>query len=169
MDKDVVKQIILPIVGVALFIITVGIYTKGQRQILPSFQSATPASYAKVIVSGREVKVIVVNSESERKKGLSVKNNLSENEGMLFVFDKKDVTPSFWMKDMSFAIDIIWINDGAIVEIDKNAQPPPSSAKDSDLTIYKPKEPIDFVLEVNAGFSNRNNIEAGDAVDLSNI
>lgn len=169
MDKDVVKQIILPIVGVALFIIVVGLYTKGQRQILPSFQSETPASYAKVIVSGREVKVIVADSESERKKGLSVKNSLSENEGMLFIFDKKDTTPSFWMKDMNFAIDIIWINDGKIAQIDKNAQPPPSSAKDSDLTIYKPKEPIDFVLEVNAGFSDKNNVEVRDSVDLSNI
>lgn len=169
MDKDVIKQIILPILGVALFITIVGIYTKSQRQIIPTFQSASPTPYAKVIISGHEIKVIVADSENERKKGLSVKSSLSENEGMLFIFDKKDVTPSFWMKDVRFSIDIIWINDGKIVQIDKNVQPPSLSIKDSDLPVYKPKEPIDYVLEVNAGFSDKNNIKAGDAVDLSNI
>ena len=58
-----------------------------------------------------------------RLKGLSIKNTLNESEGMLFPFD----TPgeySFWMKDMKFPIDIIWIDSNyKIVYIEKNLQP----------------------------------------------
>jgi uncharacterized membrane protein (UPF0127 family) len=113
--------------------------------------------------------VTVVQTESERKKGLAGKLSLAQNEGMLFVFDQKNVYPSFWMKDTLIPLDIIWIKGNKITKIEKNVQPPAPGTLDSQLKLYYPDKPIDYVLEVNAGFSDLNNVKVGDSVDFSEI
>ena len=70
---------------------------------------------------------------------------------------------------MLISIDIIWINDGTVAKIDKNIEPPAPGTVDSQLKLYRPDTPIDYVLEVNAGFSDKNSIGIGDSVDLSAI
>ncbi|MGB6881980.1 MAG: DUF192 domain-containing protein, partial [Microgenomates group bacterium] len=110
-----------------------------------------------------------VKTEIQRRQGLSGKENLPEGEGMLFIFESKNIQPPFWMKDMKFAIDIIWIDDDKIVQIDKDIQPPEPGASDNKLVLYTPNQPIDYVLEVNAGFSEENKIKVGDSVNLSVI
>jgi len=92
-------------------------------------------------------------------------DSLEDGKGMLFDFGKKDIFPNFWMKDMKFAIDIIWINDNRIVDIDRDVKPEPGRS-DSELTLYIPPKPIDYVLEVNAGYAERNGIEVGDSVQI---
>src|ERR671921_2143509 len=76
-----------------------------------------------VQIKGLKINVSLAETPEQQAKGLSIKNTLNENEGMLFIFD----TPkeySFWMKDMKFPIDIIWISsDNKIVHIEKNLQP----------------------------------------------
>jgi uncharacterized protein len=96
-------------------------------------------------------------------KGLAVKNELKENESMLFVFDKPE-RHSFWMKDMKFAIDIIWLHsDGKIVHIEENLEPCP-------LVIicpsYTPNADSQYVLETVAGFTQRHNISLGTNIDF---
>jgi len=85
---------------------------------------------------------------------------------MLFVFEQENIRQSFWMKDMNFAIDIIWISDEEIIQIDENIPPPDPGMPDSELKSYLPNQPIDYVLEVNAGFSDENNIKIGDPVKI---
>jgi uncharacterized membrane protein (UPF0127 family) len=97
----------------------------------------------------------------EQAKGLSIKTALNDSEGMLFPFE----TPgdySFWMKDMKFPIDIIWIDsNNKIIHIEKNLQPCvffilcPS---------YSPHANSKYVLEVNSNFTSKNNITVGDNV-----
>ena len=84
---------------------------------------------------------------------------------MLFVFETKNVTPSFWMKDMQIPLDLIWIKDGKIVKIDKNA-PVEKDVPDNKLKIYSAGSPIDYVLEVNAGYSEKNIIGEGSSVEV---
>ncbi|MFB5615404.1 MAG: DUF192 domain-containing protein, partial [Candidatus Nitrosomaritimum yanchengensis] len=101
-----------------------------------------------------------------REIGLSKTDFLPDDEGMLFIFEGNDVHPvSFWMKGMSIPIDILWIDDGLVVQIDKSVQPEPG-VPDNQLRLYPSKQPIDFVLEVNAGFSESNNIEIGSKIDF---
>ncbi|KKQ95412.1 MAG: hypothetical protein UV74_C0013G0197 [Candidatus Woesebacteria bacterium GW2011_GWB1_43_14] len=100
----------------------------------------------------------IADSDESRKLGLSNRSSLASDEAMLFVFDKPDVNPPFWMKDMHFPIDIIWINDGKVIFINENVEP---AETESDLKLYLPPEPIDYVLEVNAGFSAANKLELG--------
>ncbi len=80
---------------------------------------------------------------------------------MLFVFDKPDIY-SFWMKDMLFPIDMIWISeDGKVVYIERDARP------ESYPNSFIPDAPAKYVLEVNAGFSEKNNLKVGDKVEIN--
>lgn len=156
-----IKQLILPLVGVAAFIVIVGLLTQGKINLGSKMPSPTPSQTIKV--GNTEVNITIADSEEERKKGLAGVTKLGDNEGMLFVFDSKDVTPSFWMKDMLIPIDIIWINDGKVIKIDKNV---PNSDQSK---LYTAPEPIDYVLEVAAGFSDKNNLKVGDSAEGDSI
>ena len=109
--------------------------------------------------------VEIADTDTKRTQGLSGKKGLESNAGMLFLFDKKD-TYAFWMKDMLFPIDIIWIDDDTIADISENV-PIPLTA--TYLPKYGPKVPINRVLEVNAGEVKKNHIQIGDKVVLTLI
>ncbi len=156
------KNVLLPILGVIVFIVLVGLFTQKAQEGTFKIPSNNRLEKSEVKIGEIVIPVEVAKTEMQRKKGLSNKESLPEGQGVLFVFAQKDIRPPFWMKDMNFAIDIIWIDDDKIVEIDKNIQPPAKDTPDSELTLYTPNQPIDYVLEVNAGFSEENNIEVGD-------
>jgi hypothetical protein len=120
--------------------------------------------YSQIKIGSQEIKAEVVDNEETRIKGLSGRDSLSNNEGMLFVFEKPDIYP-FWMKDMKFAIDIIWIKDKRIVDIVKDAQPP---TVDGKTITYTPRAEADLVLETVAGFCTENNVKIGDEIQISN-
>ena len=121
---------------------------------------------SKIKIGEKEINVEIADTLHEKDKGLSGKTHISDDEGMLFIFTPKTY-PGFWMKNMNFAIDIIWISDNTIVQIDENIPPPPPDRKDSDLTLYRPPKAVNFVLEVNAGFSQKNSIKVGDSVKIN--
>lgn len=127
-------------------------------------QSRKTEQTPKVAIDGHEINVWVARSNQELSKGLGGVSQMNENQGMIFIFTQKDIHPSFWMKDMLIPLDMIWINDGKVAQIHKDV-PPPQSPTDN-LPLYTPDQPIDYVLEVNAGFSDRNGIEAGDSVEF---
>lgn len=96
----------------------------------------------------------IADKPDTQAKGLTIKESLKEDEGMLFVFPKADKL-SFWMKDMKFPIDIIWVNESyAIVDISRNLPP----CMKSNCPIYEPKNNSMYVIEVQANFTERYNI-----------
>lgn len=114
-------------------------------------------------VGGQTLEVALAISQSTKQKGLSGWKSLGLNEGMLFVFDKPDEY-SFWMKDMNFPIDIIWIaEDLRIVHIKRDARP------ESYPEAYTSPQKARYVLEVASGFSEKNNLETGDSVEFVNL
>ena len=160
------KSLLIPFALVVLFIIAVGIFTQNVEKI----KKETLQTSQKIVkIEEKEVKVEIVDTETTRNKGLSGKEKLGENEGMLFVFEAKDITPSFWMKDMKIPIDIIWIDNNKIVQIDENVQPPEPDTPTTNLKMYSPNQPVDYVVEVNAGYVDSNNFKVGNTVDLSSI
>lgn len=117
-------------------------------------------------VKGKTFDVIVVKKKEDLEIGLSKTNKLDENKGMLFIFDNK-AQHAFWMKDMKFSIDIVFINDDKIAEIIENIPSP--TDKNSILPIYKPRENANKVLEINAGLVKKYNIKVGDKVEFKNV
>lgn len=159
------KQLILLFAGVIIFIIVVGFFTKDLKT--SKLAPAAPKRETKeIVVGGIQVTAEIADDEAERKKGLGGRGSLAEKEGMLFVFPEKTSGISFWMKDMRFPIDIIWVKDQEVVKIDKNAEPEAGVA-DENLKHYWPGTEINYVLEVAAGFSEKNNLKVGDKILLT--
>lgn len=132
--------------------------------------TSTPTPRPRYLVTVGDVVVVadVAKTPREITQGLSGADPLGEDEGMLFVFAEKK-QPAFWMKDMRFDLDMIWIADSAVVDIHENVPALPPGTPDSELPLYIPKEPVDHILEVNAGFVEDNGIVIGDKVSISTV
>lgn len=128
----------------------------------------TPQPTFQITVNETPVEVKLARTAEEHRQGLSGVASLRENEGLLFIFPDK-VSTAFWMKDMLMPIDIIWIADNKIIQIDKNVSKPEPGTAEAQLKLYVPNSRIDHVLEVNAGFADAHQIEVGDSIDLSKI
>lgn len=166
------KQIVLPILGVVAFLAIVGIFVQKSGKLSFNFGSGSQVSTEsqKVVkIDGKDISVEIANTEDLRSKGLSGRSTVDWDTGMLFVFDRKDVSPVFWMKDMITPIDIIWINDDKIVKIDKDVPAPKEGTPESGLQLYTPGGLIDYVLEVHAGYSDTNNFKVGDSVTIPSL
>jgi uncharacterized membrane protein (UPF0127 family) len=165
------KQIILPILGVVAFIVIVGIFVQKSSSIsFRGFGTPQPTTIPSKTISieSKKIQVQIADTKDKRTNGLSGVKSLGADSGMFFVFDTKS-SPVFWMKDMFIPIDIIWIANEKIVRIDKNVSIPDSETPDVKLKTYSTGAPVDYVLEVNAGFSDANSIKVGSTVDLSGI
>src|SRR3989338_8783915 len=89
--------------------------------VLAFFLIRKDKSYVKI--AGQNVEVEVADTQEEQELGLSGRKNLKENEGILFVFDAPGKY-GFWMKDMNFSIDMIWLaEDAKVIYIKKDARP----------------------------------------------
>jgi uncharacterized protein len=122
-------------------------------------------SYPQVNVTvNHQILIADISATNElRTKGLSVKDALSEDEAMLFVFDVEG-EHRFWMKDMKFPIDIIWISsDKIVVDIENNLQPCHSEVL---CSIYEPDGNSLYALETVGGFASKHGIVKGTAVEF---
>lgn len=118
--------------------------------------SSTPALPSLLIGTSTILKLEVATSSEVRERGLSGRADLPADTGLLFIFPETALY-GFWMKEMNFAIDIIWLApDGKVVEITKEAKP------ESYPNAFYPPEPVKYVLEVNAGYAEQHNLKIGD-------
>jgi uncharacterized membrane protein (UPF0127 family) len=141
--------------GVVLAAIIVTVAVLGYRQA--AFAQGTVTIGDKI-----DVRVSVASNDRTRERGLSGKKGLAADEGMLFLFDHRD-TFGFWMKDMRFPIDILWINDGVIADLSVDVPMPVPGER---LPLYFPRVPVNTVLEVPAGFAKRHGLKVGMPVDM---
>lgn len=111
---------------------------------------------------GSNIFVVEVSvSPIEKMKGLSGRDSLAANHGMLFVYDHKEQY-EFWMKGMKFPLDFIFIADRTVVDISENILPPSSIFP----AIVKPQSAADKILEVPAGTIQSTGIKIGDTVQF---
>lgn len=149
------------IVGLIVIII-LGIW--GFMNLRPLFADLFTTPKGTVTVNDKKINVLLADTEEKREKGLSGKKSLPENQGMLFIFDTADY-PSFWMKEMQFPIDIIFINDKTVTTVYENVAPP--ADENEQLPLYKPSAPSDKVLEINGGQSQTLGIKPGTTLDIT--
>ena len=114
-----------------------------------------------VIINNHKFIVDVAKTNEQKQLGLDIYNKLPIFKGMVFPFQTADKY-SFWMKGMKFPIDIIYINNSRIVEIFTNL-PFPKTSTENPVTVT-PKEQANYVLEINAGLSQKYNFKKGDNV-----
>ena len=113
-----------------------------------------------VTVDGNVFKVQVSDDADERRQGLSGQDALDNDEGMIFVFDRPGMH-GFWMKDMKFSIDIIWIDENLrVVHLEEAVSP--STFPES----FVPSVDALYVLEIYTGQAAAQGIDLGDAVVL---
>lgn len=102
-----------------------------------------------------EIKIETVCTIETRERGLSGREHLASSTGMLFVFDTSTVQ-NFWMKEMDFPIDIVWIDaDFRVVDIIYDARP------ESYPNIFASPEPVKYVLELNSGEALKFSLKKG--------
>lgn len=102
----------------------------------------------------------VADNQIKATKGLSGRKNLCERCAMLFVLDKPGVK-SFWMKNMKFDLDIIWIRGNKIVQISPNI--PYGSGEQSTASSLSE---VNRVIEINAGMSEKIGLKVGDEISI---
>jgi len=134
----------------------------GGRWILPIFTNqAEVVETRELWVGDVMVEVEVADEEGEMNRGLGYRDSLGKNNGMLFIYPEP-VIPTFWMKGMRFNLDFVWIYEGVVMEITENVQSPIS--EEEQLPLIRPKELVNWILEVNAGWVEENGGGVGDVV-----
>ncbi len=117
--------------------------------------------YPQIILNGKAFSVEVADTQVAQVRGLSGHKPLTPDEGMLFVFPKAG-NYGFWMKDMTFPLDIIWFDsDFKVVHIEKVITP------ETYPKIFYPDTDSQYVLEVNAGISDLINLKLGEVGKFS--
>ena len=144
------KKFSLPLLG--LIVITGSIFLFLNKPV------ATENKTRILKINDTSIEVEVADSPEAQKLGLSGRAHLADGTGMLFIFE----TPGqygFWMKDMNFAIDIVWIDENfRIIGLEKSVSP------ETFPQSFHPNQPIKYVLELPSGFSDVHRIGIGTVV-----
>ncbi len=120
------------------------------------FARSPQARVLHAVLGGEALLLEIADTGVLRMQGLSGHPPLAQNEGMLFVFPADD-KHSFWMKDMLFSIDILWLDsEYRIVDVKENATP------ESYPKSFTPSVPVRYVLELPAGFFELHKLKKGD-------
>lgn len=155
------KHIYVYIFGLILLIllgalIYVGISSKKEETIV---QEKTPSSF--LSIDKKIIYIEIADTVEEQGQGLSGRDPLPKDRALLFIFEKSDKW-GFWMKDMKFPIDMIWLDKNFnVVFIKKNADPKMYPE------VYINQTPALYVLEIYSGFVADHSINIGDHLDFT--
>ncbi len=118
-----------------------------------------------LVINGQKIKVELAETVQEQREGLMYREELPENEGMLFVY-APGAAPNFWMKNTLIPLDMLFISsDKTINKIHTNVPPCPPEWG-NDCPNYGSNAQSQYVLEVNAGYTEKHGIEVGDLVEF---
>ncbi len=122
---------------------------------------------ASFVEDGEELATVQLETAytpEERAEGLMFREELGEDEGMIFVYDEAEER-SFWMKNTLIPLDMIFVDSERTVDSIKKADPEPD-VPDEELESYESDGPAQFVIEVNQNYSDEHGITEGTDVDL---
>lgn len=156
------KIFIIFIIILAIFFGVVFMQFKGQpfRQI--GEQTNSQLVTGEVKINDAIFTVELAQSDEQRQLGLSGRKSLEQNKGMLFIFEQPG-NYSFWMKNMQFPLDLVFIKDNKVVSVAQNAQP---TKENENPPLFFPEGQVNKVLEINAGLTKKYGIKKGDDVEV---
>ncbi len=122
-------------------------------------------SFVQLKINAQTLKVEIADEKAEQELGLMNRESLSEDKGMLFVY-QTGIAPNFWMKNMLIPLDMIFISpDKTINHIEKNI--PPCTEKEAEqCPTYTSPFPTQYILEVNAGYAEKYKLKEGDTAEF---
>jgi len=137
---------------VILFVF-ISVWSRGTQKRFASLTITTRGEQSQPI----SLRVELAQTSQEIEQGLSNRDTRG-SDGMLFILPQ-EMKPAFWMKDMRFPLDFIWIRNGSIVDLTRNVPISPP------LATHTPNSSVTHVLEIPAGFIDQHNIHLGDSVE----
>ncbi len=114
-----------------------------------------------LVMNGMVFRAEVVDTPQAVEKGLSGRQSLAPDAAMLFVFDEAK-TWCFWMKDMEFSLDILWLDDSKTIVAVESDLAPETYPQD-----YCPPKPALYVVEVRAGTADQLGLKPGAQVSFT--
>lgn len=141
---------IIIIIFLFCFLLTVGINKVNQK-----------SEYKNIEIKGYNIKAEIASNNWRQHQGLSNRDGLCADCGMLFIFPDKQIR-EFVMRDMKFPLDIIFILDDKIINMAENLAPEGANP----VNIYTSTVPVNNVLELTAGYAQKNGIKVGDTVNI---
>jgi uncharacterized protein len=159
------KHSLYQIVGAVSVVLLLVVFGYGYHCV--TTKSCTVLSVRKLTANQVEIETSqgtiiaeVVDTPESRELGLSGRTGLAKDEGMLFVFDKAG-RYGFWMKDMLFPLDMVWINeDGLVVNIERSVSP------ESYPKAYINTIDAKYVLELSQGATKTYGLYIGSKVTI---
>ena len=150
-------------IGIAIVIVVAVLLISNMSGIFTRFSTNTGKT---VKIEGATFQIDLAQSEKEKQLGLSDRSKLEQNKGMLFVFNQPDYY-HFWMRNMNFPLDLIFIKDNTVVSVLKNVQPAGGNIPVEKIPSFTSSTPADKVLEINSGLADKHKITPGDKVSIS--
>ena len=136
------------------------------QAVRPPWRSQAPElPTAEIAVGGVPLTVELAIGPAAQARGLGYRPGLQPGTGMLFVDDAPNER-SFWMKGMRFCLDIVWIDGGRIVGAAESVCPDPPGTPDAERPRYRSPQPVQYVLEVPAGWLAAHGFGPGTPVEL---
>lgn len=148
-----------------IFIIVLILLCLGATVFLLLANFTSKSNVPIVEINNKVFQVELAKTPEEQARGLSNRDILADNSGMLFIFPNYQ-TRFFWMKDMRFSLDIIWIKDNQVVGCEKEVAVFQNVGYVSQVSS---PELVNYVLEVNSGICKKYEIKAGDKVEVKGI
>ena len=123
---------------------------------------AGPDSYFPMKVNDTTLHLQVALSQSEQARGLMFRESLDKDHGMIFVF-KEAGSRAFWMRNTPIRLDLAYIDpSGKILEVRK-------LYPYSETTVPSRSDAVQFVIEMNRGWFDANNLGPGSQLDLTTV
>ena len=148
-DHRMKKKLLLSIL-IIFVIISIFVYRDNQQpNLFPAYKQS------RVHIGNSEYRLYHADDDEKRAQGLSNTEKLPADQGIMFVFASKEKY-SFWMKDMKYSLDFIFLDNNVVVDIYEDIRP------DSYPNIISPRRPVNKVIELNAGEIKKAGITIGD-------
>lgn len=147
-------QALVPIFIAAVIVGIVGLVSIPSESKLESVEFPRGT----IMIDDVPLEVQIADTEPRRVRGLMFQDQLSYDQGMIFVFDKPGLY-SLWMLNMQFSLDMMWFDeDGKIVHIEKDVPPCKTPLEIATCQSVIPEGQAVYVLEVTSGFIEQNNV-----------
>lgn len=116
---------------------------------------------ASAVMGGESIELEVAKTPEQQQIGLMYRTSLPDNRGMLFLFPEARIA-SFWMKNVSINLDMVFLRDGVIQGIEANVP----SCQTEPCPIYGPNVLINQVIELRGGRAAELGLKQGDIVEI---